>query len=142
MPIQTLNNSMLIGDIPFACESQPWRVSCFLVDSTKMQKILAKAVRNKHKDSELFLVSLHFFEELESIKTDFGLELDAQLKRLVTKFADVTQEPQGLPPHRGIFDHKICLTAYPKRQRRSRLSVPEYEKEKKRKKRNPLQEGM
>ena len=54
---------------------------------------------------------------------DVGLELDAQLKELVTEFADVTQEPQGLPPHRGIFDHTIRLTAYPKRQRRNHLSV-------------------
>ena len=72
-------------------------------------------------------MSLHFSEELESIKTDFGPELDTQLKKLVTEFVDVTQEPQELPPHRGIFDHKIRLTAYPKRQRRNRLSVPEYE---------------
>ena len=28
---------------------------------------------------------------------------------LITEFGDVTQEPQGLPPHRGIFDHKIRL---------------------------------
>ena len=72
-------------------------------------------------------MSLHFSEELESIKTDFGPVLDAQLKKIVTEFADVTQEPQGLPPHRGIFDHKFRLTVYPKRQRRNRLYVPEYE---------------
>jgi len=71
-------------------------------------------------------VSLHSSEELESIKTDFGPELDIQLKEYVTEFSDVTQEQQGLPPHRGIFDHKIRLTAYPKRQRRNRLSVLEY----------------
>ena len=41
-----------------------------------MQKIFAKAARNKHTESELFLVSLDFSEELESIKTDFGPELD------------------------------------------------------------------
>ena len=58
---------------------------------------------------------------------DFGPELYTQLRKLVTEFADVTQEPQGLHPHKGIFDHKIRLTAYPKRQRRNRLSVPEYE---------------
>jgi hypothetical protein len=75
-----------------------------------MHKILAKAARGKHAKSELFLVSLHFAEELESIKTDFGPELDTQLKKLVTEFADVTQEPQGLPPHRGIFE--IRLTSY------------------------------
>ncbi len=89
-----------------------------------MQKILANAARNKHKESELFLVWLRFTEELESIKTNFGIESDIQLKELVTEFADVTQEPQGLPPNRGIFDHTIRLTAYPKRQRRNRLSIP------------------
>ena len=68
MYIQPSNNSMLIGDTPFACESQPRRVSCLLVDSSKIQKILAKVARNKYTESELFLVSLHFSEELESIK--------------------------------------------------------------------------
>jgi hypothetical protein len=76
MSIQSSNNSVLFGDMPFACESQPRRVSCLLVNSSKMQKKLAKAARNKHTESELFLVSVHFFEELESIKTDFGPELD------------------------------------------------------------------
>jgi hypothetical protein len=92
-----------------------------------MQKILTKAARNKHNECEPFLVSLHSNEELQSIKTDFGSELDTQLKDLITEFVDVTQEPQGLPPHRGIFDHKTRLTVYPKRQRRNRLSVPEFE---------------
>jgi hypothetical protein len=59
-----------------------------------MQVILAKAARNKYAESELFLVSLHFSEELESIKTDFGPELDKQLKELITEFVDVTQESQ------------------------------------------------
>ena len=72
-------------------------------------------------------MSLHFAEELESIKTDFGPELDTQLKEPVTEFADVAQESQGLPPHRGIFDRKIRLTAYHKRQHRNRLSAIEYE---------------
>jgi hypothetical protein len=72
-------------------------------------------------------VSLHFNEELQSGTTDFGLELDTQLKELITEFANDTQELQGFPPHRGIFDHKIRLTVYPKRQRRNRLSVPEFE---------------
>ena len=62
-----------------------------------------------------------------SFKTDFGPELDTQLKEPVIEFADVTQEPQGLPPHRDVFDHKIRLTAYPKRQRHNRLSALEYE---------------
>ena len=66
-------------------------------------------------------MSLLFAEGLESIKKDFGSEMDTQLKELITEFADVTQEPQGLPPHRGIFDHNIRLTAYLKRQRRNLL---------------------
>ena len=52
---------------------------------------------------------------------------DQQLKHLITEFADVTVEPQGLPPHRGHLDHKVKLTSYPPRQRRNRLSMPEYE---------------
>jgi hypothetical protein len=92
-----------------------------------MRKILAKAARSKHTESTLFLVSLHFSQELESIKTKFGPQLDTQLKDVVTGFVDGTQEPQGLPPHRGLFDHTIRLTAYSKRQRRNRLSVLEYE---------------
>ena len=48
MSIRPSNTSLLIGDMPFACDSQPRRVSCLLVDSSKMQKMLAKAARNKH----------------------------------------------------------------------------------------------
>jgi len=96
MSIQPSNNLVMINDRSFPCESQPRRVSRLLVDSSKMQKILTKAVRNKHNDCELFLVSLHFDEELQTIKTDFGSELDAKLKELITEFVDVTQEPQGL----------------------------------------------
>ncbi len=50
------------------------------------------------------------------------------VKKLGTEFADVTKEPQGLLPRPGIFYHKISLTAYPKRERRNRLSVPKFEK--------------
>jgi len=46
---------------------------------------------------------------------------------LITEFADVTEEPQGLPPYRGHLDHKVKLTSYPPRQRRNILSVHEYE---------------
>jgi hypothetical protein len=76
MSIQPSKDMVLIGDIPFVCKSQPRRVSCLLVESSKMHTILAKAPRSKHKKSELFLVSLHFAEELEYIKTYFDPELD------------------------------------------------------------------
>ena len=60
-------------------------------------------------------MSLHFAEELELINTNFCPGLDTQLKDLVTEFADVTHESQGLHPHRVIFDNTTRLTAYPKR---------------------------
>jgi hypothetical protein len=72
-------------------------------------------------------VSFHSAEEFESIKTKFGPEFDTQLKELITEFVAVAHDPQGLPPHRGIFDHKIRLTDCTKRQRRNRLSALECE---------------
>jgi hypothetical protein len=102
MSIQPSNNSVVINDRSFPCESQPRRISCLLVDSSKMQEILSKAARNRHNECELFQVSLHLNEELQSIKTDFGPKLDNQLKELITEFATATQELQGLPPHQGI----------------------------------------
>ena len=74
-----------------------------LVESSKIQKYLTKEACNKHDEYELFLVSLHFNEELQSNKMNFGSELDTKLKKLIIEFADVTQEPQGLSPHRGIY---------------------------------------
>jgi hypothetical protein len=95
MSIQPSKDLVLIGDISFSCESQPRLVLCLLVDLSEMQNFVAKAARNKHTESELFLVYIHFAKELESIKTEFGPILDIPLKDLLTQFADVTQEPQG-----------------------------------------------
>jgi len=61
-----------------------------------MQKMLTEAFRNKRNECGLFLVPPHFFEELKTIITDFGSELYTKLKELITEFADVTHEPQGL----------------------------------------------
>jgi len=74
-----------------------------------------------------FLISLHFAENLASVKSDFGEQFDQHLKQPITEFANVTEEPQGLPRHRGHLDRKVKLTGYPPRQQRIRLSVPEYE---------------
>jgi hypothetical protein len=98
-----------------------------IVDIDKMNQIIAKQARNKKDLVDVFLISLHFAEELATVKSDFGEQFDQQLKHLITEFADITEEPQGLPPHRGHLDHKVKLTGYPPRQRRNRLSVPEYE---------------
>ena len=73
--------------------------------------------------NDAFLISLHFAKDLTTIKSDFGDIFDKQLKQLITAFADVTKEFQGLPPLQGHLDHKVKLTRYPPRQRRNRLAV-------------------
>jgi hypothetical protein len=85
-----------------------------------MNQIIAKQARSKKDPVNVFLISLHFVEELATVKSDFGKQFDQQLKHLITEFADVTEEPQGL-------DHKVKLTGYPTRRRRNRLSVHAYE---------------
>ncbi len=64
---------------------------------------------------------------METIKSDFGEEFDKQLKEVITEFVEATEEPEGLPPHRGMLDHKVKLTGYPPRQRRNKLTLPKYD---------------
>jgi hypothetical protein len=64
MYIQPSTDLVLIADIPSSCESQPRRVSCLLIDLSKMQKILAKAARNKQIERYFFLMSIHFAESI------------------------------------------------------------------------------
>jgi hypothetical protein len=120
-------NTFTMGDFTVNCNRETRRISCMIVDSDKMDQIIVKQATNKKDPIDVFLISLHFGEDLASIKSDFGDQFDQQLKQLITEFAYVTEEPQGLPPHRGHLDHKLKLTGYPPRQRRNRLSVPEYE---------------
>jgi len=61
------------------------------------------------------IISLHFTKDLATIKSDFGEGVDKYLKQLMTEFANVTQEPQWLTPHRGHLDHKVKITSYPPR---------------------------
>jgi hypothetical protein len=80
--------------------------------------------------SDICFISLQFKEDLETIKSDFGEQFDKRFKELLTEFADVTEEPKGLPPYRGMSDRKVKLTCYQPRQRRNRLSMPEYDERK------------
>jgi hypothetical protein len=61
-----------------------------VVDVPKMQKLLTKAVGSKRIYSiYLFHVSLHLAtEEMETIKTEIGSEIHAQLKELATEFSN------------------------------------------------------
>jgi hypothetical protein len=97
-----------------------------------MNQIIAKQAWNKKDSVDAFLISLHFAKDLATVKSDFGEQFDQHLKHLITEFADVTEEPQGLPPHRGNLDHKVKLTGYPPRRRRNILSMFEYEELKRR----------
>ena len=56
-----------------------------------MQKLSTKATRNKRNECDLFLVSLYFDEELETIQTDFGSEFYTPFKEFITEITDVTQ---------------------------------------------------
>ena len=119
-------NTFTIEDFTINCNRESRRFSCMIVDSDKIDQIIVKQARNKKDPSDFFLISLHFAEDLVSVKSDFGDQFDQQLKQSITEFVDVTEEPQGLSPHRGHLDHKVKLTGYPPRQRRNRLSVHGY----------------
>jgi hypothetical protein len=60
-----------------------------------MNLIILKQTRNKKNPSNIFLISLHYAEELVIVKSDFGEQFDQKLKHLITKFPDMTDEPQG-----------------------------------------------
>ena len=121
------SNEFTVKNATVACHREPRRISCLLVDTAKMDKILIKQSRNKKNPADVFLISLQFKEDLETIKSNFGDQFDKHLKQLITEFFDVTEEPEGLPPHRGMLDHKVKLTSYPPRQRRNRLTAHEYD---------------
>ena len=120
-------NTFTMRDFTINCNRKTRRISCLIVGSDKMDQIIVKQARNKKYPSDVFLISNNFAEDLASVKSDFKDQFDQQLKQLITEFEDVTEEPQGLSPHRGQLDHKVKFTGYPPRRRRNRLSIPEYE---------------
>ena len=56
-----------------------------------MQKLSKKATRDKRNECDVFLVSLYFDEELETIQTYFGSKFYTQFKEFITEITDVTQ---------------------------------------------------
>jgi len=98
-------NSFTMGDYTIQLNRESRRISCLIVDTGKMNQIIAKQARNKKDPMDVFLISLHFDEELATVINDYGEQFDQQLKHLITEFTDVTKEPQRLPPHRGHLDH-------------------------------------
>jgi hypothetical protein len=110
-------STFTMGDFTINFKRETRRISCMTVESDKMDQIIVKQSRNKKDPSVVFLIFLHFAEDLASVKIDIRDQCYQHLKQLITEFADVTEEPQGLPPHRGHLDHKVKLTAYPPRKR-------------------------
>jgi hypothetical protein len=98
--IQPNLNSFTMGDYRVQCNRESRRIYCLIVDNDKMNQIIVKQTRNKKDIVDVFLISLHFAEELAIVKSEFGEQFDQQLKHLVTELADVTEGPQGLPHHR------------------------------------------
>ena len=94
-------NNFTMGDFTINYNRDSRRISCTMVHSDKMNQTIVKQASNKKITSDDFLISLRFVENLASVKSDFGEKFDQQLKQLITEFEDVTEEPQGLPPHRG-----------------------------------------
>jgi hypothetical protein len=62
-----------------ACHREPRRIRRLLVGTTKIDKILINESRNKKNPADGFLISLQVKEDLETIKSDFGEQLDKQL---------------------------------------------------------------
>jgi len=65
------NDMVLFGDIPFFCESQPRRVSCLLVDSSKMHIILAKLLAASTQRVNCSLCHFIFLKSWSLLKQTF-----------------------------------------------------------------------
>ena len=91
--IHPSSNTFTMGDFTINCNCESRRISCMIVDFDKIDQIIVKQARNKKNPSDVFLISLHFAEDLASVKSDFGDQFDQQLRQLVTEIADITEEP-------------------------------------------------
>ena len=131
MTINVKKKTVNLGGVEVPCTQEDRRVTCFLLDGDKLAKLVAKANRSKKQTSDFFAISLQLAEQIASVKTDFGEDFDEKIQSLLNEFEDVAQDFKGLPPHRGDLDHFVKLKGYPKRQRRNRLSPPEFEELKK-----------
>ena len=65
-------NYFMTGDYTVQCNHESRKISCLIVDTDKMKQIIVKQARNKKDPVDVFLISLHFAEELATVKSDFG----------------------------------------------------------------------
>jgi len=64
-------NTLTMGDFTINCNRESRRISYMLVDFDKIDQKFFKHARNKKNPSDVFLISLHFDEDLASVKSDF-----------------------------------------------------------------------
>jgi hypothetical protein len=69
-------NTFAIEDFTINCNRESRRISCMFLDSYKMNQIIVEHAKNKKNHSDVFLISLHFAEDLASVKSDFGEQFD------------------------------------------------------------------
>jgi hypothetical protein len=55
--IHPSSNEFLVQNATVACHREPKRISCRLVDTTKMDKILIKQFRNKKNPADFVFIS-------------------------------------------------------------------------------------
>jgi len=60
-------NSFSMGDYTIQRNRESRTISCLIVDNEKMNQIIAKQARNKKDPVDVFLISLHFAEELAMV---------------------------------------------------------------------------
>jgi hypothetical protein len=85
--------SFTMKDYTVKCNREARKISCLIVDTNKINQIIVRQARNKKDPVDVFLISLHFVEELATVKSDFGEQFDQQRKHIITEFADDTEEP-------------------------------------------------
>ena len=69
-------NIFTMGDLTTNCNRKSRRISCMIVEYDTMDQIIVKQARNKKNPSDVFLISLHFAEDLASVKSDFRDQFD------------------------------------------------------------------
>ena len=60
-------NTFTMGDSTLNCNRGSHRISCMIVDSDKMDRIIVKQAKNKKNHSDVFLISLYFAEDFASV---------------------------------------------------------------------------
>ena len=65
-------NSYSMGSFTINCNRETCKFSRMIVDSDKSDQIIVKHAQNKKNPSDVFRISLHFVEDVATIKSDFG----------------------------------------------------------------------